>query len=589
MKWWWLGVVSLSMAQVSFNVGPNVVAINEYVQFQVIVEGKGSELPHFPQGFEGADFSLARSSPDRQSSMTIVNGQVSQKMVYTYLLKPNRKGKVQIPAQTIRIKGKDYKSRAYALEVGDEKRSVGRQQSRRSDPFENFFGRSDRRRQQRNANAEIFVEAEVPKTSYYLGEPIPFSVKIYRTPGVEITNSGSSMDLPKFDNFWSEEIETNQEIKRVRRDDKVLEAILVDKRQLFASKSGALTIPPANFQLTVALSRGFFADWQTVNRSTKPLKIDIKPLPASGKPADFSGAVGSFRVVGELDKSKIALGESASLKVEVIGKGNFNALSELSLPELGHQFEIFDGGAPVVEKSGGVPSKKTWVFALVPKREGKFDIALPQFSYFDLKTKTYKKTEVKTFPLEVEGGEGLVASGPVGGERSPLMASQNLNYIMQGPLGPVDMSQKLRSPRPLFWVIGGFLLLNLMLFAGRKIRGQMLGSAAQSRPKLALKHCLKTLDQLGSEQDHEAFHAGLAGAIFAYFGDKWGRAAQGISLEDVQDFFNRKALDKTLTQSLVDVVETCEQARFTPASAGSRSQVLDEARQVLRRIDEVMA
>ena len=151
----------------------------------------------------------------------------------------------------------------------------------------------------------------------------------------------------------------------------------------------------------------------------------------------------------------------------------------------------------------------------------------------------------------MEGGETLVASGPVGGERSTLMASQNLNYIMQGDLGALDMSQKLLSPRPLFWLVGGFILLNLMLFAGRTIRGQMVGNAAQSRPKLALRSCMKTMDKLGAENDHEAFHAGLASAIFTYFGDKWGRAAQGISLEDVQDFFNRKSLDPELSKELV--------------------------------------
>ena len=396
MKWWWLGVVSLSMAQVSFNVGPSSVAINEYLQFQVIVEGESGNLPRFPNGLTGSDFELVNSSPNRKSSVTIVNGKVSQRVVFTYYLKPLKKGNVSLPAQTVSLGGKDYQSRAYAVQVGDENRSVSRS-SRGFDPFDDFFGRRNRRQ---NAPAEIYAVAEIPKNTYYLGEPIPFKVVIYRTPGVEISSSGSSMDLPEFDHFWSEEVENNQEIKRVTRDNKVMEAIVVDRRELFASKSGNLTIPAASFQLTVAVSRGLLADWQTVKRDTKAIDVTIKPLPEAGKPPNFQGMVGQFNVFGELDKDNIAVGESASFKVEVKGRGNFNALSELKLPELGHQFEVFDGGTPKVEKVGGVPSSKTWVFALVPKREGVFQIELPQISYFDIKTKNLQDYQsANNFPL----------------------------------------------------------------------------------------------------------------------------------------------------------------------------------------------
>ena len=587
IRWWWLLAVSAGFAQVSFNISPRVVAINEYVQFQVVVEGKGGAIPHFPNGFVSADFELVRSSPNQQTNMTMINGNVSHKVLYTYYLSPKREGDLVLEPQTVSMDGREYQSPKTAVDVGPEDTSVGSQR-RRSDPFGDFFGRR-RRQTTTDEKAEIFTEAEVPKTSYFVGEPIPYTLNIYRTPGVEISNSGSQMELPDFTNFWSEELESRQDPVRVRKDGKILERITVDKRQLFASKTGPLRIPPADFRLTVAVGRGFFADWQTVTRNSNEVNVTVNPLPEAGKPAGFSGAVGNFSISGSLDKTEIGLGESVSFKVEVSGRGNFNAINDLTLNDLKGAFEVFDGGAPTVDKTKGVTNTKTWVFALVPKREGTFEVPLPQISYFDLNTESYRTTEARTYTIDVKGGEGLTASGPVGGDRAPLLASQNLNYIMQGPMGARDMGQTLLSPRPLYWLAGAMLVLNLMVIAGRLMRAQLAGSLAQSRPKLALKNCLKTMDRLASESDHEAFHAGLSQAVFAYFGDKWGRAAQGISLEDILAFFNRKAMDESLTAPLVDVVETCDRARFTPASPASREHLLNQAREVVRNIDEVMA
>lgn len=588
MKWWWLGVVTFSLGQVTFDAGPNVLAINENIKFQLTLEGRGGGIPQFANGIAGNDFELMRNSPDQQSSMTMVNGKVSQKMIYTFYLRAKKQGKLILPPQTITMGGKSYQSPAFEFDVGAENRTLNNRRRSR-DPFDDFFGRRNRRSSQQAKNAEIFAEASVPKSEFYLGEPIPYTVAIYRTPGVEISNAGSSMDLPKFDNFWSEEMETKQESKRVRRGDKVLEMITVDQRQLFASKAGRLTIPAANFQLTVALGRGFFADWQTVNRATKEVPITVKPLPQSGKPANFSGAVGRFRIKGELDKSKIAVGESVSLKVEVTGNGNFNALSDLKLKSPSNDLEVFDGGTPNVSRKNGIVKSKSWAFAMVPKREGTYDIAVPQISYFDLQSQTYQTTAPQTFSLSVEGGEQLIASGPVGAERTALLASQNLNYIKQGPLGSLNMGQSLTSPRPLLWIIGGLVLLNLAVIASRVINRQLQSNRSGSKGKYALRNFQKQLELLGKEQDHEAFHAGLATAVFSYFADKWKRAAQGLSLEDIGDYFNRKELAPELLKDLTEVVETCEQARFTPSSSASRDQLQQQAKQVLERIDEVMA
>ena len=56
--------------------------------------------------------------------------------------------------------------------------------------------------------------------------------------------------------------------------------------------------------------------------ATSPVTLNVRPLPASREPADFSGLVGKFRVSASLSKSSLPVGDSTTLSVVVEGEGN---------------------------------------------------------------------------------------------------------------------------------------------------------------------------------------------------------------------------------------------------------------------------
>ena len=587
MKWpWWLFLLTPCMAQVTFDVGPERVALNDYLKFSIAVEGKErNDVPQLPNGLPSQDFELVNGSPRTEFSMSIVNGNTTSVQTYTYYLRPLRKGTFTFPAQVAVVAGKSFRSNPTTVQVVEAERSFDSRKSR--DPFEDLFGR---RRRTNREPAEIFVEAQVSKTEFFIGEPINYLVNILRTPGVQISNNGSSMELPAFGDFWSEEVEGQADSRLVSREGKSLELLTVERRRLYANKTGTLTIEPVRFQLTVSVGGGFFADWQTVSRQSEPITLTIKPLPARGQPSGFDGLVGRFKIEGSLDRERVKAGESASLRVAVSGEGNFAALNELKLPGLGNDFEVFEGGAPEVEKRQGVTVGKSWVFALVPKREGTFTLELPQLSFFDPFQGEYKTTNPLSFPLEVLPGEGLGPALAQPGGAASLKTAQNLNYIKLGDLGEAAIPRLPTNPVILAQLAAGFILLDLLVYLVLFWRRKSQERRADLRPRFAMRNFRKRLARLKKDDlGDEAFYGGLARAMLEYFGDKWERSGKGLSMDRIETQFQKAGLAHEQLREVASCLEACEMARFAPTSPGSRDQLLQRSVAAIGTVEGVLS
>ncbi len=560
-------------AQVTFDVGPPEVGLNEIVSFTITVEdGDRGRNPSFPDGLRGDDFELASRSPSTSFQTSIVNGVYRSTRSYTYRLRPKRKGDLAFPAQTIVYAGKRFTSEPRTIKVGEPRREVPMRDPL-YDPFDRFVSPT-------RGPAEVFAVMETPKTEYYLGEEIPLTVKLYRSRGVQIYGQGSSMDMPDFLDFWVEEAPNpSNEREAVYNGRRYIE-LIVGKRRLYANKTGQLQIPPTKFSLAVKARPSFSLKTQQVERATEPLTVTVKPLPTAGRPAEFDGLVGHFSIDGELEKEEpVKVGDSVSIKVTVRGDGNFAALQNPKLDGIENDFEIFEGGAPTVENGqDGAVVAKTWTFALVPKREGSFRVAAPRIAYFDLRSESYKTTAAKDFVLDVAPGAGGALSRIENGARAGFAAERNLSFIKMGELAPLDANPKLIHPRGILFAAGGFAALNALAFLALLIRNQTLSRRASHRPKYALRQFKRNAARLRRQSENpDAFYAGLSEAILGYFGDKWGRAGQGLSLDYIHERFHRDGVDERHGQNIKECIETCDLARFTPSTPSSREQLLDKA------------
>ncbi|TPW17610.1 MAG: hypothetical protein FD126_3608, partial [Elusimicrobia bacterium] len=285
-------------------------------------------------------------------------------------------------------------------------------------------------RGQRRANGPppVFVTAETDKKTVFANEQVVYSVKFHYaiqllgnaewTP--PDTTGMLSEDLPPSPARTAAVEGRNYNVSEV-------------KIALFPLTPGPKTVGPGTIRCQVQKGvdvdpfagdffRQFFAAGLTmaepVTLQTKPLQLNVKPLPEAGKPAGFGGAVGRFRIKAELDKGTVKAGDAVNLTVTVEGNGNLKALGDLPLPEM-PEFRAYETVTSLnqAKDEHGVRGSKVFKTVLVPKVSG--DLALPPipFSYFDPGQEKY--VTAQTPPLRLGVTPGDPAQAPVGFQAAP--------------------------------------------------------------------------------------------------------------------------------------------------------------------------
>jgi hypothetical protein len=84
--------------------------------------------------------------------------------------------------------------------------------------------------------------------------------------------------------------------------------------------------PRLHCSLVQRRNSGFFSQWQTYPRQLQlaPFELRIQPLPAEGRPEHFSGAVGVFRLTGQISQSTVQPGDIITLTLNLTGQGWLN-------------------------------------------------------------------------------------------------------------------------------------------------------------------------------------------------------------------------------------------------------------------------
>jgi hypothetical protein len=152
-------------------------------------------------------------------------------------------------------------------------------------------------------------------------------------------------------------------------------------------------------------------------------KITVEHVPSRGRPADWSGAIGTFVAEAvQVSKDRPEVGEPIRLRAILTGSGN---LDRLLTPELagGEQWDVL----PAQERRRHAEEQRFFVYTLVPRLPGKLLTPAIRFSTFDPRTKQYSRIEFKPIEVTVTGN-----------------APAKVDLITADPAAPADAKQ----PKP---------------------------------------------------------------------------------------------------------------------------------------------
>ena len=331
----------------------------------------------------------------------------------------------------------------------------------------------------------------------------------------------------------------------------------------------------------------FFGSSMMVDREVRstPVTIQVRPLPTEGKPADFSGAVGSFRMRAELLTKTPKTNESLTIRLTLEGTGNLKQVTSptISFPQ---DFEVYDPKETYEEKISAteVYGKKVIEYFAIPRRTGAVTIPSLSFSYFDPHLGRYETLHSPPFSLQVAQGRET-ATDDRGSQRQQEQLLRQL--YSDGALGTSMGLQWAQSWSylllfPLMALLG--FIAYLVIARERGLRADSLGYKASRANSVATKR-LRTARKLLEAGARDAFYEETLRALWGYLGDKLCLPGSELSRTSVSELLRSRGLDEETIARLTSVIDEVEFARYAPAKEGDMQALYDTTVEVISAID----
>jgi BatD DUF11 like domain len=142
---------------------------------------------------------------------------------------------------------------------------------------------------------------------------------------------------------------------------------------------------------------------QKVTLASKPVTINVRPLPAAGKPDSFDGAVGRFTIMATVPKMELFTNETVVLNVLLKGEGN---LPLINAPQVNWPAGV-EGFEPTVKEDidktvSPISGTKMFQYSFSTKQAGPVSIPPIVFSYFDPAANQYKTIQTDSIQLDIK-------------------------------------------------------------------------------------------------------------------------------------------------------------------------------------------
>jgi len=557
------------------------VGLGEQLQLTVTVEGTNIGGAPRPQVPALGDFDVIGSTSSQSTNISFVNGRMTQQntISFIYFLSPKRDGSLTIPPFKLSFKGTTYETQPIAITVTKESQapSPSRQQQQQSP-----FGLPGRSQPGSASRGSVVLTSSADRTSIYQGEQVTVTFVLYTQ--AQVGDLGIK-DMPGFTGSWAEKLFDARELnwRNATYNGQRYSAATVKQVALFPTQSGPLKIDKMTVSGQTVVSGGFFFDSaEPFEVSSDPITINVKPLPEAGKPQDFGGGVGDFKVTAALSGDSSVGGEPLTLMVKVAGTGNIGLVGEPKLaPISGVKVLSPEAKQTTRTSEGRVAGERTFNYPLIPTADGKFVIPEIEMGFFNPKTGSYY---TQTTPrLE------FVATGATG--KTPLPENESGVKTLGTDILHIKSAFVRQSPSLAFlgWVFypAGIVVLGIGLLLGRHRRRleQDRGYARRSRSSRLVKKGLAEATRLLAQGDEREFYAALNRAVVRYVGDRFNLETSGMTGDQIQAELTSRSIDADTVAGLLELIASCDAARFSPGMARCTPQeTLNKARIVLERL-----
>lgn len=528
---------------------------------------------------------LMGPSRSQQSSIQIINGKrtSNSSTAFTYILLAGSPGTYTIPAASVEVNGEKVFSNAISIKVLPQDQNSGN--SGNNGGGSASSSRSQAAGSRISAN-DLFITATASKTTVHEQEAILLTYKVYTVVNLRQLYG----KMPDLKGFHTQEVELPQQktFTLEHYKGRNYNTTVWSQYVLFPQQTGKLEIPSITFDGVVAQQTvsddpfdAFFngGGYVEVKKkiTTPKVVINVQPLPA--KPAGFSGAVGEFKLASSINATDVKTNDAVTIKLTLSGTGNMKLIGtpEVKFPQ---DFEIYDPKVTDDYKltNSGLTGTKTFEYLAIPRHAGNFTIPAVEFTYFDLKSSSYKTLKTEAYNLKVAKGQGNADQviSDFTNKESVKMLGKDIRFIKLG-------DSSLRPKGDFFFgTVGYYLcyLIPLLLFVVFAViyRQKALENAnvAKVKTKKANKVAtrrMKLAGKLLAENKKNEFYDEVLKALWGYISDKLSIPVSQLSKDNIEAELTNYGVQEALIAEFIGVLNECEYARYAP---GNENEAMDK-------------
>ncbi|MCE9593272.1 MAG: hypothetical protein K8S98_03665 [Planctomycetes bacterium] len=330
-------------------------------------------------------------------------------------------------------------------------------------------------------------------------------------------------------------------------------SLLTYRREFVAERSGHFTLaaPRVRYATTASVEHDVFndpvaVDTRFVTVEGKSVELEVRALPEAGRPASFSGAIGTFEISTEATRRELAVGDELELVLTIKGDRELDALAAPRLAEstgwhlLGVLADTTVAPVESLERAPDrSPPRRVFRYHLQATSTSVSRTPAIEFSYFAPGEGAYHTLTSETIALRVAAREA--------------------------PTEPDEDAREV--PRPIHWVsgVGALVVLCATIFVWRARRREPV-DPRPDRARGALAKLKSALEQRGANPET---------AFTTFVADQLDIATSAVSGHDLARRLRDAGASPELAERAARTLDVHVAARFGGAAPEvERTQLL---------------
>ena len=406
----------LNAAGVEATVSNTEVVPGSMLQLKITANGNRAAFPDI-QEIDGMPV-LGRHQ-GQNNSFTYINGEMKNTRTTTLVLTFAPQKDMTIPAYSVNIDGKVYKTKPIDIKIVKSTLPKG------------------------GGDAKFSLQLRSDKKSVIVGEPLLATVYFSLQHGVRLSEN-PQYNKPEFKGFFVKEVGEEKSYNEGNRQVTELRYMLIPQAE------GNFTVGPATAKIGIAdrnkrdmFGRFFGTTWVPI--ASNMIDIEVKAKPQE------SDLVGSFTMEQHIDAQKVKANKPVNLTVKITGEGS---LEDFEFPN--YEIDgvtVYSDDAQITSDLANHTITSTYVKSFAFISDHDFVIPAKNISVYDTKTKTLKELKIPSYEISIEGTKQAMPAAASTSDAKTGVVQTNLKVPQKSMLDDGEPEVPVEENATEWWMV----------------------------------------------------------------------------------------------------------------------------------------